>query len=47
MTSAHIQTQAADYRPLAEAMRPRNLEEFVGQSHLIGPGSALREALVG
>jgi putative ATPase len=28
-------------------MRPRNLEEFVGQSHLIGPGSALREALVG
>jgi putative ATPase len=47
MTSANIQTQAADYRPLAEAMRPRNLEEFVGQSHLIGPGSALREALVG
>ncbi len=47
MTSANIQTQTADYRPLAEAMRPRNLEEFVGQSHLIGPGSALREALVG
>ena len=47
MTSANIQTQATDYRPLAEAMRPRNLEEFVGQSHLIGPGSALREALVG
>jgi putative ATPase len=47
MTSANIQTQAADYRPLAEAMRPRNLDEFVGQSHLIGPGSALREALVG
>ncbi|MGE4636092.1 MAG: replication-associated recombination protein A [Arenicellales bacterium] len=47
MTSVNIQAQAADYRPLADAMRPRNLEEFVGQSHLIGPGSALREALVG
>ncbi len=35
------------YRPLAEVMRPRTLEEFVGQSHLIGPGSVLREALVG
>jgi putative ATPase len=47
MTSVNIQAQAADYRPLADAMRPRNLEEFVGQSHLIGPGSALRAALVG
>ena len=28
--------------PLAERMRPRTLEEFVGQSHLLGPGKALR-----
>ncbi len=47
MTSVPSQTQATDYQPLAEAMRPRNLDEFVGQSHLIGPGSALREALIG
>jgi putative ATPase len=28
--------------PLAARMRPRTLEEFVGQSHVLGPGSALR-----
>lgn len=28
--------------PLAERMRPRSLEEFVGQEHLIGPGRFLR-----
>lgn len=29
-------------RPLADRMRPRNLDEFVGQEHLIGPGKPLR-----
>lgn len=29
-------------RPLADRMRPRNLEEFVGQEHLVGPGKPLR-----
>lgn len=28
--------------PLAERMRPRTLDEFVGQEHLLGPGKALR-----
>ena len=28
-------------RPLAERMRPRTLDEFVGQEHLLGPGKAL------
>jgi putative ATPase len=28
--------------PLAERMRPRNLEEFRGQEHLLGPGKPLR-----
>src|SRR6266508_530061 len=28
--------------PLAARMRPRTLEEFVGQSHVLGSGSALR-----
>jgi putative ATPase len=28
--------------PLAERMRPRTLEEYVGQEHLIGPGKPLR-----
>jgi putative ATPase len=34
-------------RPLADRMRPRNLEEFVGQSHLLAPGKPLRQALDG
>jgi putative ATPase len=29
-------------RPLADRMRPRALEEFVGQEHLIAPGKPLR-----
>jgi putative ATPase len=35
----------ADGRPLAVRMRPHSLEEFVGQSHLLGAGSALRSAI--
>src|SRR5690606_21099447 len=31
--------------PLAERMRPRTLDEVVGQQHLIGPGSILRNAV--
>jgi len=31
--------------PLAERMRPRTLEEFVGQEHLLGPGKPLRVAI--
>lgn len=33
-------TQGA--RPLADRMRPRTLDEFVGQEHLVGPGKPLR-----
>ncbi|MEN6523026.1 MAG: AAA family ATPase [Anaerolineaceae bacterium] len=33
--------------PLAERMRPRNLEEVVGQEHLISPGKPLRRAIEG
>src|SRR3982751_4796517 len=29
-------------RPLADRMRPRTLDEFVGQEHLIAPGKSLR-----
>ena len=31
--------------PLAARMRPRRLDEFVGQEHLLGEGSALRASL--
>lgn len=31
--------------PLAARMRPRTLEEFVGQEHLVGEGTAIRKAI--
>ena len=31
--------------PLATRMRPRTLEEFVGQEHILGPGKLLRRAI--
>jgi putative ATPase len=33
--------------PLAERMRPRSLDEVVGQAHLLGPGAPLRVLLAG
>jgi putative ATPase len=33
--------------PLADRMRPRDLSEFVGQQHLLGPGAILERALAG
>ncbi len=32
-------------RPLADRMRPRNLQDFVGQKHLLGQGSSLRQSV--
>ena len=32
-------------RPLADRMRPRNLGEFVGQRHLLGPGKPLSASI--
>src|SRR6266700_824304 len=34
-----------DIAPLALRMRPKTLEEFVGQEHVLGEGSALRRAI--
>jgi putative ATPase len=34
-------------RPLADRMRPRSLDEFVGQSQVLGPGKTLRAAIEG
>ena len=32
--------------PLAARMRPRTLDEIVGQEHLLGPGKALRRNMM-
>ncbi len=37
--------EAAARAPLAERMRPRTLDEYVGQEHLTGPGKLLRRAI--
>jgi putative ATPase len=31
--------------PLADRMRPRTIEEFIGQSHILAPGRLLRRAI--
>ncbi|MBP7263748.1 MAG: AAA family ATPase [Spirochaetia bacterium] len=31
--------------PLADRMRPRTLDEFIGQEHIVGPGKLLRRAI--
>jgi len=34
-----------DLRPLADRMRPRSLDEFIGQQHLLAAGKPLRQAI--
>ncbi len=37
--------QQPTYQPLAAKMRPRSLDEFAGQAHLLGQGKPLRAAI--
>ncbi|MDQ3198805.1 MAG: replication-associated recombination protein A [Verrucomicrobiota bacterium] len=39
------ETQANAAAPLASRMRPRVIEEFVGQEHILAPGKLLRRAI--
>jgi putative ATPase len=36
---------SADYRPLADRMRPRSLDAYAGQAHILGQGKPLRQAI--
>ena len=38
-------TEDAAHQPLAERMRPRTLDEFIGQEKLLGPGKPLRQQI--
>ncbi|KJF82014.1 replication-associated recombination protein A [Photobacterium angustum] len=38
---------SSDFRPLAARMRPRTVEEYIGQQHILGQGKPLRRALEG
>jgi putative ATPase len=35
------------YQPLAARMRPRQLDDFFGQQHLLAPGKPLRDTIAG
>ena len=34
-------------QPLAERLRPKTLDEYIGQKHLVGPGAVLRKMIEG
>ncbi len=40
-----LNTADAGHSPLAARMRPRTLDEFIGQDHIVGPGRLLRRAI--
>ncbi len=40
-----MQARMTAEAPLAARMRPRTLDEFVGQEHIVGPGKLLRRAI--
>ena len=37
--------RGSETAPLAQRLRPRTLDELVGQTHVLGEGSALRLAI--
>jgi putative ATPase len=42
----HVRQEQIEHEaPLAARMRPRTLDEFVGQEHIVGPGRLLRRAI--
>src|SRR5438067_2562420 len=43
--SAAAKESSFQHQPLAARLRPRNLEEFAGQTHVLGPGQLLRRAI--
>ncbi|MFC1749991.1 replication-associated recombination protein A, partial [Pseudomonadota bacterium] len=45
MASLLDEPQAAQWQPLADRMRPQTVEEYCGQTHLLGEGKPLRLAI--
>ena len=44
-TAPNLFTSNANNQPLAARMRPRTIDEVVGQQHLLAPGKSLRKAI--
>lgn len=40
-----VKRQIERHAPLATRMRPRSFDEFVGQEHIVGPGTVLRRSI--
>src|SRR5712671_5021853 len=40
-----VEARSFNNQPLAARMRPRDLTEYVGQTHILGPGQLLRRAI--
>ncbi len=47
MQSDLLINSSVGYQPLAARLRPQNIDEYVGQSHILAPGKPLREAVEG
>ncbi len=45
MQTTLFDNDSSSNRPLADRMRPRTLDEFIGQEHLVGKGRLLRRAI--
>ena len=45
MTNDLFAQDVTSYQPLAARMRPRTLDEYIGQDHLLGAGKPLRQVL--
>ncbi len=45
VTEPPPEERAFQHQPLAARMRPRDLSEYVGQTHVLGPGQLLRRAI--
>ena len=45
MLSCACMSTKESVQPLASKLRPQNLDEFIGQEHLVGPGKPLRVAI--
>jgi putative ATPase len=45
MLNRDMEDKETHYAPLPERMRPSNLDEFVGQSHIVGEGTVIRNMI--
>src|SRR5438046_10702659 len=43
--AAQPESKSIEQAPLAARMRPRSLDEFAGQQHILAPGQLLRRAI--